>query len=199
MYELVLLSGEEICIANVLSMCLYHGQEFLVSFLNKSWEHPTVTASLKSRCSPAFVRSAMPCSRCALLNSKDCECQAEAPSTGRRRPGDSSWSKPSQKQPGGQTDSGLEGKVGSTLSGPAGVVCGTSPVRAGLVCHFVVLSFLHSSAAFAESLNFSQGMWFPPSSEIQTAYKNGFFWREQPSLLWFKGKVKGLSIKNSPG
>ncbi len=70
-------------------VCLYHGQEFLVSSLNKSRqyhqrtrERPTVTVSSKSRCSPAFVRSALPCSRCALLKSKDCERQANAHSTG---------------------------------------------------------------------------------------------------------------------
>lgn len=104
----------------------------------------TRASSLKSRCSTAFVSSPLPRSRCALLKSK-----AEAHSTkGRSR--DSSWTKQSQKQPGGQTESSLKGKSGSTLSGSTGVACGSSPVRASLVSPFVV-SFMHSSAAFAKS------------------------------------------------
>ncbi len=83
---------------------------------------------------------------------------------------------PSQKQPGAQTESGLEGKVGSTQSEFAGVVCGISPVRGGLVFPPVVFSFVHPSANFAESLNFSQGISFlpsPPKYRQQT--RNGFF------------------------
>ncbi len=77
----------------------------------------------------------------------------------------------SQKQPGGQTESSLEGKVGPSLSGPAGVVCRTAPVRGGLVSPLVVLSSLLLLLNLQISL---RARHFPPSPKYRQLTRHGF-------------------------
>lgn len=70
-------------------------------------------------------------------------------------PWDPSQSSLSQKEPGGQTESSLAGKAGSSLSEPVGGVCTTPPVRSGLVSHFVapLLTLLNLRVSFRLTLS----------------------------------------------
>lgn len=69
----------KICIANVQSRGQISSLNKMLSTVNAR-EHPV---SSESRCGPAFVSSALPCSRCALLNSKDCEQNLKLAQLGR--------------------------------------------------------------------------------------------------------------------